>query len=84
MQMRRTSFAAGVINGGIVVANGVLFPESTPDMTTEIFDGTAWSHGANVPSDGGTYTRWSYAAAAVSGRRTERPLRPGACATERG
>ncbi len=69
MQKSRTSFAAGVVNGEIVVAGGVLFPGFTPDMTTEIFDGTAWRYGANVPSGGGSYTRWSYAAAAVSGSK---------------
>jgi hypothetical protein len=67
MQKRRTSFASGGVNGEIVVAGGVHFPGFTPDMTTEIFDGTAWSHDANVPSGGGTYTRWSYAA--VSGSK---------------
>lgn len=69
MQKSRASFAAGVVNGEIVVAGGVLFPGFPPDMTTKFFDGTAWSYGEDAPSGGGTCTRWSYAAAAVSGSK---------------
>jgi len=60
MQKSRTSFSAAAVNGEIIVAGGVLFPGFTPDMTTERFNGTTWSYGANIPNGGGTYTRWSY------------------------
>ena len=66
MQQSRTSFSAGLIDGQIVVAGGVVFPGFVPDMTTEIFDGSNWSFVAGVPDGGGTYTRWSYNAAAVA------------------
>jgi hypothetical protein len=65
MQRTRTSFAAGVVNGEIYAAGGVAFPGFSPDMTTEYFDGAAWSFVAGVPTDGGLYTRWSYNATSV-------------------
>ncbi len=65
MQHGRMDFALGAMDGKLYVAGGVAFPGFVPDMTTEIFDGTAWSYGAPVPSGGGAYTRWSYMADGV-------------------
>ncbi len=65
LQHGRINFALGAMNGMLYVAGGVAFPGFAPDMTTEIFDGTAWSYGAPVPSGGGAYTRWSYLADGV-------------------
>jgi len=59
MTESRISFGAAFINGNIYAAGGVGFPGFTPVNTTEIFDGTAWSYGAPVPTDA-TLTRWSY------------------------
>ncbi len=64
MQNTRVSFSAAAIDGAIYVAGGVAFPGFVPDMTAEKFDGTTWSFIASVPDGGGTYTRWSYNAAA--------------------
>jgi subtilisin family serine protease len=64
MQRSRTSFSAAAIDGEIYVAGGVAFPGFAPDMTAEKFDGATWSYIAPVPDGGGTYTRWSYNAAA--------------------
>ncbi|MCA9973542.1 MAG: carboxypeptidase regulatory-like domain-containing protein [Anaerolineales bacterium] len=60
MQKSRTSFSAAAMNGNIYVAGGVAFPGFTPDMTSEMFDGSSWSFIADVPNGGGAYTRWSY------------------------
>ncbi len=65
LQHGRMDFALGAMNGMLYVAGGVAFPGFAPDMTTEIFDGTAWNYGAPVPSGGGAYTRWSYQADGV-------------------
>jgi hypothetical protein len=78
MQRDRTSFAAGSIAGKLYVAGGVHYPNFAPEMSAEMFDGSAWHYLADVPAGGGAYTRWSYSAAAtahgllwlVGGRRT--------------
>jgi len=63
MQNPRINFAVAAVNGRIYVAGGVNFPDFTPDMTAEMFDGTNWSYIAGgVPNGGGAYTRWSYGA----------------------
>ncbi len=67
MQIARVSFAAGAVGDSIIVSGGVSFPGFTPVMSTEIYDGSAWSFGSAVPDGHGAYTRWSYQASDAAG-----------------
>ena len=65
LQSARMNAAVAAIDGQLYAAGGVAFPGFAVVPSTEIYNGTAWSYGAPLPT-GGTINGWTYGAYATA------------------